>query len=110
MLVEFYRGEMVLLPGASAPISGWHLATNFLRSSVGESAEGVCSRYDRISRRLSGTEGRLAVRDALDLLGSVSQDSTQWSVVYEINSREVNVAMGRRFSRLYRFPIRFPDR
>jgi hypothetical protein len=110
MLVEFYRGEMVLLPGEGAPASGWHLATNFLRSSVGESAAGVCSRYDCISRQLSRTEGRLAVHDAFDLLASVSQGSTQWSVVYEINSREVNVAMGRRFSGLYTFPIRFPDR
>ncbi|MGD8966060.1 MAG: linear amide C-N hydrolase [Anaerolineae bacterium] len=110
MLLEFYRGEMVLLPGAGAPASGWHLATNFLRSAVGESAAGVCSRYDRISRQLSRTEGRLAVHDAFDLLSSVSQGSTQWSVVYEINSREVNVAMGRRFSGLYTFPIRFPDR
>jgi hypothetical protein len=110
MLVEFYRGGMVLLPGVSAPGSSWHLATNFLRSSVGESAEGVCSRYDRISRRLSETEGRLAVRDALDLLGSVSQDSTQWSVVYEISSGEVNIAMGRRFSRLHTFPVGFLER
>jgi hypothetical protein len=110
MLVEFYRGEMVLLPGASSPAPGWHLATNFLRSAVGESAEGVCSRYDRISRRLSGTEGRLAVRDALDLLSSVSQDSTQWSVVYAISSGQVTVSMGRRFSRPHTFSIRFPDR
>jgi hypothetical protein len=109
-LVEFHQGEMVLLSGGSAPGSSWHLATNFLRSSVGESAEGICSRYDRISRRLSQTQGRLAVPDALDLLGSVSQGSTQWSVVYEIRSGEVNVVMGRRFNRLHTFPIRLPDK
>jgi hypothetical protein len=110
MLVEFYEGEMVLFPSASVPVPDWHLATNFLRSSVGESVEGVCLRYDRISRQLSDAGGRLGVQDALDLLGSVSQDSTQWSVVYEINSLKVNVAMGRRFSELYAFPMIFPDR
>jgi hypothetical protein len=108
-LVEFYRGEMVLLPGRDATPLDWHLATNFLRSSVGESAEGVCSRYDRIKRQLSATEGRLSLQDALDLLARVSQGSTQWSVVYEINSREVNIAMERRFNTQYTFPVGFPD-
>jgi hypothetical protein len=110
MLVEFYQGEMVSIPDEGAPASGWHLATNFLRSSVGDSAEGVCSRYDRIHRRLSETQGRLAVQGAVDLLGGVSQGNTQWSVVYEISSREVNVAMGRQFSILYSFPVGSPDR
>jgi hypothetical protein len=110
MLVEFWRGEMMLLPGEGAPASSWHLATNFLRSSIGESAEGVCSRYDRIGSQLSETEGRLDLRDALDLLDEVSQGSTQWSVVYELNSREVNVAMGRRFSTLHVFSMRLADR
>jgi choloylglycine hydrolase len=109
MLVEFYRGEMVLLPGQDAPSAGWHLATNFLHSSVAESTDGVCSRYDLISRQLSTAEGRLVVQDAFDLLARVSQGNTQWSVVYEINAREVNVAMGRRFSRQYMFPVGFPD-
>jgi hypothetical protein len=110
MLVEYYRGEMVLLPAESASGLEWHLATNFLRKSVGESADGVCARYDRISRRLSETEGRLTVQGAIDLLGSVSQDNTQWSVVYGISSQEVNVAMERRFSILHTFPAGFPGR
>jgi hypothetical protein len=108
-LVEFYRGEMVLIPDGGVLGSGWHAATNFLRSSVGESAEGVCPRYDRIRRQLSETSGRLSVQDALDLLGRVSQDSTQWTVVYEMSSREVNVAMGRRLSTLHVFPSGSPD-
>jgi len=39
-LVEFYQGEMVVIPNETP----WHLATNFLRASVGESAEGTCWR------------------------------------------------------------------
>jgi hypothetical protein len=110
ILVEFYRGQMVLLPGGDAPASGWHLATNFLISSVGKFTGGVCSRYDRISRQLTETSGRLTVQDALDLLGRASQDSTQWSVIYEISAHQVNVAMGRRFSPLHTFPVSSSER
>jgi hypothetical protein len=107
ILVEFYRGEMVLLPGEDVPVPGYHLATNFLRSSV-ESAGGVCSRYDRIIRRLSETEGSLTLPDAVDLLSRVSQPNTQWSLVYEISSLDVNVAMGGQFNELHTFSVGFP--
>jgi hypothetical protein len=91
MLVEFYRGEIVVTPNES----GWHQATNFLRASAGESAEGACWRYDRISQRLADVEGQLGVREAMDLLSEVSQQNTQWSVVYGISSGEIEVVMGR---------------
>jgi uncharacterized protein YceK len=37
-LVEFYQGEMVVIPNET----DWHLATNFLCASAGASAEGEC--------------------------------------------------------------------
>jgi hypothetical protein len=80
LLVEFYEGEMVVFPNETP----WHLATNFLRASAGESAEGECWRYDKISQRLTETKGQLTAQDAIDLLSQVSQGSTQWSVVYDL--------------------------
>jgi hypothetical protein len=107
VLVEFFRGEVVLIPIESGSSAGWHLATNFLRSAVGESAKGVCPRYDRISHRLSEAAGRLGPQEALNLLDDVSQDNTQWSVVYEMGSWEVKVTMGRRFDTVHTFPTGF---
>ena len=92
-LVEFYDGEMVLIPNET----DWHLATNFLRASVGESAEGVCWRYDKISRGLSEAEGWLVTQDAIGLLAEVSQESTQWSIVYGMSTGSIDVAMGREY-------------
>lgn|GEM_PF-244361 len=92
-LVEFYQGEVVVLLNEA----DWHLATNFLRASVGESAEGQCGRYDKLSRRLAETEGRVTTQDAMDLLAEVSQESTQWSIVYGMGSGDINVAMGREY-------------
>ncbi|MDY7075429.1 MAG: C45 family peptidase [Chloroflexota bacterium] len=94
VLVEFYEGEMVIIFNETA----WHLATNFLRASAGESAEGQCQRYDKISQRLAEAEGRIITQDGMDLLAEVSQEgSTQWSIVYGMSTGDVNVAMGREY-------------
>lgn len=103
LLVEFYQGEMVVIPNEMP----WHQATNFLRASAGESAEGECWRYDKISQRLTEAEGQLTVQDAMDLLADVSQGSTQWSVVYGMSSGDVNVTMGREYENVHAFHLNF---
>jgi choloylglycine hydrolase len=105
VLVEFYEGEMVLIPN-EAP---WHQATNFLRSAVGESTEGVCWRHDAISERLQETGGRVPVEDAFDLLENVSQVGTQWSVVYEMDRYQVHVVMGRQYDNVNTFKTHIPN-
>jgi hypothetical protein len=100
-LVEFYQGEMVVMPN-EAP---WHVATNFLRASAGASPEGECWRYDKISRRLSDAEGRLTAQEAIDLLAEVSQEGTQWSVVYGMGTRDVKVIMGRGYDNVHSLPL-----
>jgi len=107
VLVEFFRGEVLLVPSEGGSSAGWHAATNFLRSAVGESARGVCPRYDHISHCLSETAGQLGPEEALNLLDDVSQHNTQWSVVYEMGSGEVKVTLGRRFDTVHTFPTGF---
>jgi hypothetical protein len=101
VLVEFYQGEMVIIPNETP----WHLATNFLRASAGESAEGECWRYDRISQRLTEAEGQMTTQDTIDLLAEVSQGETQWSIVYGMNTGDVNVAMGQHYDNLHTFHL-----
>jgi hypothetical protein len=60
-------------------------------------AEGECWRYDRISQRLTEAQGRMTAQDAVDLLAEVSQESTQWSVVYGMSSGDIHVTMGREY-------------
>jgi hypothetical protein len=92
-LVEFYEGEMVVLDSEQP----WHLATNFLRA--GETlASGQCWRYDRIQRSLASARGRLERGPAMDLLALVAADTTQWSVVYEMGTGTIEVAMGRQYA------------
>jgi len=100
-LVEFFQGAMVIVPNETL----WHQATNFVRSAHGESALGKCERYDKISSFLSGAEGRISEEEALTLLSSVAQDITQWSVVYEMSTGDVNVVMGRDWENIHVFHL-----
>jgi hypothetical protein len=100
ILVEFYRGEMHIFENEQP----WHSATNFLRSSV-EDPKGNCWRYDRINARLNEEQGLLESESAMELLAEVAQDSTQWSVVYQMARGEVSVAMGKDYANVHTFRV-----
>ena len=93
-VVEFYRGEMVVFPN-EAP---WQVATNFLLAFTNGHEQGQCWRYDLISQRLKGLEGKASSDDAIGLLEDVSQENTQWSIVYHMTSGDLNIIMGRDYS------------
>jgi hypothetical protein len=104
-LVEFYRGKVQVV-SADQP---WHLATNFLVSSVGDNPAGQCSRYDTIDQRLSTSVGRLDSTEAMQLLQAVAQPNTQWSIVYGLSTGEIVVTLGRAYSRAHTFQIDLSD-
>jgi hypothetical protein len=101
VLIEFTQGEMVVLANDGA----WQAATNFIRARAGEDDTEWCWRYDRISRHLSETEGRLTMEGAIDLLGDVAQAHTQWSIAYGISSGQLRVSMGREQETLHTFDL-----
>lgn len=101
-LVEFHQGELVVTPNEES----WHLATNFLRIAAGESATGRCWRYDRLYQQISKASGQITPREGMNLLAGVSQNNTQWSIVYGMLTGEINVAMGRHYEELHTFHLR----
>jgi hypothetical protein len=44
-------------------------------------------------------------QDAIDLLGDVAQESTQWSIVYGISTGDVHVAMGLNYDDVHTFHL-----
>lgn len=105
VLVEFYDGEMVLLPNENP----WHLATNHLR--VTAEGDGGCDRYALIERTLVEGEGRLTLAQAMGLLSAVSQPAvTQWSVVYGMRSGEIRVALGGAYDAVHTFQFDLAER
>jgi hypothetical protein len=100
VLVEFYDSEMVIIPNEIP----WHLATNHLRITA--QGDGGCNRYAKMRQRLSGGGGMIALPDALQLLADVSQPGdfpTQWSIIYDISTGDINVVMGREYDQLHTF-------
>jgi hypothetical protein len=104
-LVEYYNGKMQVFDNEQP----WHLATNFLRSSVDDPADGGCWRYNKIEARLTETNGQIDAQAAMQLLSDVAQDNTQWSVVYQMNRGTVMVSMGQHYQDVHQFQLDLVD-
>ena len=102
-LIEYVGGEMVILPNEHA----WHLATNHLLATGIEAVGGSGWRYDTIKARLAATGGILNTVEAMDLLSNVSQmfNGTQWSVLYDISTGKISLAMARNYEAVYNFQL-----
>lgn len=100
-LVEYYNGEMHTLNNEEP----WHLATNFLRSSVDNPEDGNCWRYNKIAAQLAESNGQLDAGAAMQLLAEVAQSNTQWSVIYQMSSGMINIAMGQGYQDIYQFRL-----
>lgn len=104
-LVEYYHGKIDIQYNENP----WHLATNFIVTSVGEDTEGICHRYDKIMSIMKENQGELSSSQAMTLLEDISSadlnTSTQWSVIYGISSGDIWVVMGRDYEKVYTFNI-----
>jgi len=101
VLVEYHNGKMHALENKQP----WHLATNFLLSSVDNPKDGDCRRYNFIDATLTETDGRIDPQAAMQLLADVAQSNTQWSVVYQMSSGEIDVVMGQQYQEIHRFQL-----
>ena len=52
---------------------------------------------------MTDSNGTLSVDQTFELLSDVSQDTTRWSVVYDLIEKRAHVAMSRRFEKRYQF-------
>ena len=104
-VVEFYKGETVIFRNEER----WQTATNFLLADTNGNEQGQCWRYDLIEQRLNMSGGRVSSRDAFHLLRDVSQEITQWSVIYHMTSGNVQVVMGRGYSNVHAFRLEQTD-
>jgi hypothetical protein len=101
VLVEYFNGEMHVIDNDEP----WHLATNFLRSSVGDPAKGNCWRYNKINAQLTETSGQINTQAAMQLLADVAQNNTQWSIIYQMSTGTINVAMGQQYQNIHQFQL-----
>ena len=101
-IVEFVGGEMVVLVN-NAP---WQVATNFvIHRASPQGADAPCWRYNKAYQTLQEKEGQVSLDQAMALLRDVSQTNTMWSIAYDMTDGQVQVAMGRHYSRVHRFKL-----
>ena len=105
-LIEFSRGEIVVHENQGP----WQAATNFLISEAWMDPAAHCWRYSVISERLEESAGRLSAYEAMSLLEAVSQENTQWSVVYRVSAGEVQIVMGKEYSEIHCLPFNHPKK
>ena len=101
VLVEYYNGEMYILENQEP----WQRATNFLRSSVDDPADGGCWRYNKISEQLTEANGQIDTQEAMQLLADVAQSNTQWSVLYQMSTGTIDVVVGQQYRARHQFQL-----
>lgn len=84
----------------------WQVSTNFLLS---EEIKPECWRYKRASTALQETDGHLSQDRAMELLETVKQDSTMWSIIYNLSSGQVSLAIGKDYDQVHSFRLAMQD-
>ena len=106
-VVEYVDGKMVIVRN-NRP---WQISTNFLLSeTVPVPQTPDYWRYNKASEQLGKTMGRLSQDEAMKLLHGVSQEnSTTWSIVYNLSTGAVQVALGRDYEQIHSFQLKMKN-
>ncbi len=102
VVVEYLNGSPTVIHN-SLP---WQVATNFNLSMTSLAmAKSICWRYKTAYEALGQAVGRLTPVESLSLLHDVSQDITSWSIVYELTSGKVRLALDRDYEHVLDFTL-----
>ncbi|MHC4460224.1 MAG: carcinine hydrolase/isopenicillin-N N-acyltransferase family protein [Planctomycetota bacterium] len=81
----------------------WQVSTNYLFS---EPQQPDCWRYKKASQSLREAQGNISQDKAMHLLKDTSQDSTVWSVVYNLVTGQIHLVMGKNYDRIHTFTLK----
>lgn len=81
----------------------WQVSTNYLFS---EAAQPGCWRYNIASKSLAESQGSKSAAEAMSLLKGTSQDNTVWSVVYHLDTGQVDLALGKNYDKIHSFELK----
>ena len=97
-IVEYTDGKIVVVPQENP----WQVSTNFL---ISEENKPDCWRYKLVSESLSNVDGKIPQDEAMRLLSRAKQDSTVWSIVYNLNTGQIQLAMGKDYENVHSFKL-----
>ncbi|GAA1421383.1 linear amide C-N hydrolase [Catellatospora coxensis] len=100
-LVEYTDGRQQVERG-TAP---WRALTNVPLAGVGEEERRHDRRYRVLADALGRSKGAVTEAGAMDLLRSVAQPHTRWSVTYDLATGQVKVVAGQRWQTVHSFRL-----
>jgi len=80
----------------------WQVSTNYLFS---EPLQPDCWRYKKASETLAKEQGDITNEQAMDILQGTSQDMTTWSIVYNLSTGDINLALGKDYDQVHTFKL-----
>lgn len=103
-VVEFILGKLNFVYNKKP----WQVVTNFfIEDKDGyETCLRRCPRFDKAFSVLHEQNGILTNNEAMNLMKAISQETycpTQWSALYNQTTGDIEIALGRRFHKIYRF-------
>jgi hypothetical protein len=103
--IEFLDGRMNVIRNTER----WQVSTNFIISNERpQGADSSCWRYNTAYETLEQADGNISQEEAMELLQAVSQPgtySTMWSMVYNMTTGDIQVAMGRKYDEVKGFEL-----
>jgi len=85
----------------------WQVSTNYLFS---EPLQPDCWRYKKASEELAKEQGDITNEQAMDILQGTSQDMTTWSIVYNLSTGGINLALGKDYDDVHTFKLSMESR
>jgi hypothetical protein len=106
VVVEYLDGKMQVIPNGQP----WQAITNFyLTRDTGEvdpNDNWGHGRLGLISESLQKSQGAVTAEEAMGILKSVSLPGTQWSVIYDMTTGDVKIAMGHNYEVVYSYQLK----
>ena len=103
-IIELVGGEVRVLRSDEP----WQVMTNFVIHGSGAPGAVLCPRYRSAYDELRESGGQVSMGEAMSILEGASQGSTIWSIVYNVETGEVNVAMGGEYEKVLTFHLSPP--
>jgi len=94
VVIEYLKGEMVVIPNENP----WQVSTNFIIHESSESTRNSCRRYSTAQRVMSEKDGKVSEKEMMNLLEEVSQFSTCYSAVFNMNTGKISLSIGRKYN------------
>lgn len=103
VIAEYHNAEWKIIESKDS----WQAVTNYPLYNISEeSAKQTCHRYKTLAERLAEKKGNLTWFNGMEFLKKVSNEITQWSVVYDTKQREVYAAVHGRYRQIFKIRMK----